>query len=262
MAFEGSGRCIEGPGSEAFGPDRVYDYDRWSAMFSCMTSLLKCDASVSTITYPETSIPNIEKYCGGDVKIIVMLRDPIERAYSSYLYNSSRGWNAGTFEQGLDLERHRRVEGWSHLWFYEYLSQYENRIEPFIESFGRSSIHFVLMEEFTKKPSLCLTKCFEFLGVQNVRIDTSSSVNVGGKPKSEYLAVAMNRLRRYPLVVNAIKKVTSSSMRETVRGYNLERQAPPTYVFDRLSPELLGTYEWAGDLCSEVSEYWRNPCKC
>ena len=35
--------------------------------------------------YHETAIPKIKKYLG-DVKIIIILRNPVERAYSSYYH--------------------------------------------------------------------------------------------------------------------------------------------------------------------------------
>ena len=36
------------------------------------------------LMYPEIVIPKIKEYLGNDVKIIIMLRNPVERAYSGY----------------------------------------------------------------------------------------------------------------------------------------------------------------------------------
>ena len=42
------------------------------------------ESSVMYLMYPEIVIPKIKEYLGNDVKIIIMLRNPVERAYSGY----------------------------------------------------------------------------------------------------------------------------------------------------------------------------------
>src|SRR6476646_8031988 len=39
-----------------------------------------------------------------EAKFIVMLRDPVERAYSQYWLIKRKGWEDKTFEEALDLE--------------------------------------------------------------------------------------------------------------------------------------------------------------
>src|SRR6185295_13954928 len=44
-----------------------------------------------------------------DLKLVAMLRDPVERAYSAYKHELARGFEWETFERALDLEEERLV---------------------------------------------------------------------------------------------------------------------------------------------------------
>ena len=45
------------------------------------------ESSVMYLPFPEITIRNIKKYLNKDVKIIIMLRNPVERAFAGYLHN-------------------------------------------------------------------------------------------------------------------------------------------------------------------------------
>ena len=244
LAFNGTQLKISGPGKEAFSTDRVYKQEQWQTLFSKKDDRYLLDASVTTVSYPESSTKNIEMFCDPDVRLIVMLRDPVERAHSSYLYNLARGWNAGSFEEGLEKETQRIKDGWQHLWFFKWLSDYEPRMQPFETRFGRSNICYLSTEEFKKNPQRVANKICRFLNIENMKIDSSERVNAGGKPRSRAFTSLTRIIRGYPVLHGVVKKITSQRLRERVREINLSRPGMRNSTRIKLETEFQETKAW------------------
>ena len=241
LAFNGSATAIEGPGAEAFSKQRIYQQNDWQALFKDQPEKYLLDASVTTISYPEIALKSIDKHCSAGTKAIVMLRDPVDRAYSSYLYNLSRGWEAGTFEKGLEEENARRDSNWQHLWFFTWLSQYQDRMRPFKEYFGDKNICYVSSEQFQSDAQATLDQIYNFLDISSFAVDTSKRINAGGKPKSQLISTATRAIRQVPCLHKIAKKVTSRSLRERIRNSNLSSPEMAAGTRERLQTCLLYT---------------------
>ncbi|MGQ7846359.1 sulfotransferase family protein [Granulosicoccus sp. 3-233] len=249
---------IKGPGSEAFDDEHVYDRIRWQALFGAESgSRYIGDASVTTVSYSDMAIKNIDKYCDDDCRFIVMLRHPVDRAFSSYLYCLSRGWIAGSFEQGLEEEAQRRASNWQHLWFFSWLSLYRQRLAPFIDHYGRERFHFIVSEEFTESPDAVLSDLFEFLELENMAIDTQQKINVGGNPRSKVLAQTMSFLRKNGFIRELIKSTTSQSFRESIRKKNLTSIDMLPETRSRLESEFQSTIDWTESLLGRELPCWK-----
>lgn len=85
---------------------------------------LRGEASVFYLYYHDVAIREIHRYLGTEVKIIIVLRNPIERAYSAYYYVFGKNEEETLdFEQALRAEEKRMREGrcspmvpWSSSW--------------------------------------------------------------------------------------------------------------------------------------------------
>lgn len=121
------------------------------------------DASASNLYYAEKVIPYIQKYLG-DPKIIISLRNPIERAYSAYLnlILQNREWLS--FQEALTQEDKRIKDNWRHNWFYKSTGYYYGRVKAFIENF--SNVKIYLFDDLKKDPLSFVTDVYGFLGVQ------------------------------------------------------------------------------------------------
>jgi hypothetical protein len=113
-----------------------------------------------------------------DVKLVVMLRDPVERAFSAYKHELARGfeWEA-SFERALDLEEERltgEVERMRHDLTYESFShrhhayrlrgQYADQLVRVQELFAPDQLHILESESFFADPSATYRGVLEFLG--------------------------------------------------------------------------------------------------
>ncbi len=113
------------------------------------------------------------------VKIIVMIRDPVERAFSAYKHESARGFeDAGSFEQALELEAGRlegeverlrsdpRYISLSHRHqSYADRGRYAGQIRHLFELFGRDRVHVLFSEDFFATPESEYEKVLTFLGL-------------------------------------------------------------------------------------------------
>jgi hypothetical protein len=100
-----------------------------------------------------------------DVRLIVLLRDPVERAYSAFTHERARGYEAESFEQALEMEAGRlagEVERMaadpsydSHHWrhnAYVTRGQYVDQMERLEGLVGRDRMHVMDSDTFFTDP--------------------------------------------------------------------------------------------------------------
>lgn len=112
-----------------------------------------------------------------DVRIVLMVRDPVERAYSAFKHESQRGYeDASSFEEALLLEDERLTgeiqricedpsyESFHHR-HHAYVSRgrYADQLDRFIEVLGRDRVYVVDADRFFSDPSIELAGLFAWL---------------------------------------------------------------------------------------------------
>lgn len=113
-----------------------------------------------------------------DVKVIVMLRDPVERAYSAHAHELARGFETEPFERALELEESRLAGEADRLradpradshalrhQAYVARGRYIEQLERLAGLFGRDRVHVVDSEEFFTDPEPVFTGVCAFLGL-------------------------------------------------------------------------------------------------
>lgn len=256
LAMHGYEAEIAGIGKEAFAKENRFTHDQWLDLFRGRTEKRLVDASVSTISYPKIAIGNIRRYCEKDAKMIAILRNPVNRAFSSYQYCRSRGWAAGAFEECLDQEQLRIEQNWQHLWFLKTLSQYERRLRPFLDAFGPDSVHIAITEEFAKDPAFVLSGIFDFLDLPVLEINASRRYNSSGVPKSPIVSELSAFARRRPALLKTLAAISPMSFREQVKSRSLARTAMAEDTRAWLSRELAETRPWVERLIGRRLEGW------
>lgn len=114
-----------------------------------------------------------------NVKIIAMLRDPIERAYSAWKHESARGFDDVSFEEAIQSEedrtrgeRHRMMSDPSYESFayrhYSYVARgnYAVQLREYYDRFPSDSIHIIYSESLFLDPDGELARLAEFLDVE------------------------------------------------------------------------------------------------
>lgn len=233
LAFPDGGPRYVGPGADLINRMAVRDEDAWRDLFRDRPERRRGEGSVSTLCHPQTSIPAIRRFCAPDVRLVVLLRDPVQRAFSSWQYLRSRGHEAGSFEECLAAEEQRTLDGWSHMWQLARLSRYGEQLAPFAAAFpGRLLV--VVHEEFTASPAAQFRRVLEFLDVDpDVPVDPARRVNEGGLPRSRAVAGALDAARRSPTARRLVTTLVPAAARERIRSANLQRGASVAHATRR-----------------------------
>lgn len=144
--------------------------------------------------YPEAPV-RIRRY-RTDMRLIAILRNPIDRAYSAYWFARKEGYeNAGSFEKALAREPSRsrgsRRER-NELTYLEH-GAYVPQLMRYLERFDRSQLHICLYDDLEAGAGRLVREVLDWLGVDGCDspIDTSAVANAAGLPKSRLLQRAV-----------------------------------------------------------------------
>ncbi len=88
--------------------------EEYRALFKKAKPTQVCgDISSDYLYYYRNAVPKILEEKNAQTPIVIVLRNPIDRAYSSYLYHVRDGREKLSFEDTLDAEEERRTANWA-----------------------------------------------------------------------------------------------------------------------------------------------------
>lgn len=118
-------------------------------------------------------------------RFLLLLRDPVSRAYSHYLHNVSEGREEASFAEALAAERAdpaQKREQWK-AYFTDGL--YAETLTEWFDRFPRERFLVLLSAELEERPGATLRRTFRFLDVDPDRdIDSGRRLNRTGETKS------------------------------------------------------------------------------
>jgi sulfotransferase family protein len=99
-------------------------------------------------------------------RIIMILRDPVDRAFSHYLMNIHNGWENIPFYDALQKDYNRQDKGYfiSHL--YVETGLYSEQVKRYFRIFNKEQIKVLIFEEFIKNTAAAVTDVLRFLNVE------------------------------------------------------------------------------------------------
>ena len=158
----------------------------------------------------------------GEARIVVLLRDPIAKAFSQYMHLVRDGRETLPFFEALEAEADRTRRGWSMIWRYAASSRYAGRLRRYLEAFGADRVRVYRFEDFIADPQATLADLWRWLGIDpSVRPDTSHTFNASSQPRSRVVASLISK--RSPLAALA-RAVVPAGVRgrltDAVRGLN------------------------------------------
>jgi hypothetical protein len=186
FAFAGGERpAFQGPGdAETINRVAVTEPDRYRALFAKARTGQRAGESSTSYLYYGQTLGNIQRWLGA-VDVVAVLRDPVERAYSAYLYMRAQGREPiADFAAALALDEERIAAGWQHIWHYRHLGYYYRQLSPFFEELGQQRVHVVVYDDLRARPRQTLAGILAFLGVDPSRGPSRlAAVNVSGLPR-------------------------------------------------------------------------------
>lgn len=139
--------------------------------------LMSFDASVFYLYYYKEAIPQIKKMVG-DVPIIIMLRNPVDRAISNI--NFLKYWHNNNIKKELELENFRVINNYNPIWYYKQLGLYSEQVKAYLDNF--SKVKIILFENFKKDPKKIYDEVVDFLSLNHFNLQTFNKSNVTTEP--------------------------------------------------------------------------------
>jgi hypothetical protein len=135
-----------------------------------------------------------------DVKLIYIMRHPVDRAYSHYAHHM-RGGVTMTFEEALERDS-----------IYVDCSMYMYQITRYLRYFRRESFLFLMSDDLRRDASRVLTDIQGFLGLRVMDITSNDliNINVGGSDFAvcNWIVLKLQHImpRVFPIMVKIIPK--------------------------------------------------------
>lgn len=142
------------------------------------------------------------------VKVVTMVRDPVDRAHSAHKHELARGFETEPFERALELEDARlageearlRAEPGYHSFSHRHHAyvrrgQYAEQLARFLEVLPRGHLHVVESEKFFETPEEEYVKLLDFLGLPVIFPPRFDRYN--GRPRAPMSEDTRERLYRH-----------------------------------------------------------------
>jgi hypothetical protein len=142
-------------------------------------------------------------------KLVIILRNPVERTYSSYLMEKNYGAINGTFESIEPVLRKGDTTDWRYEFFIG-MSLYQMHLSMIYSHFPKEQVRIIRYEDFKNNTAEICTGLFEWLQVDtDFRPDTTTKYNVTHVNRSpSYGRLVVQLLRNQ----NPIKKIFRKMM--------------------------------------------------
>ena len=164
-------------------PKGVKKLNEYSSLFDGSdTFKYRGESSAMYLQFPNIAIKNIKKYLEKDIKIIIMLRNPIDRAFSGYQH--VKRFNVDeelTFAQALDVceDRYFKQTSLTPATRYIHIGMYYDFVKKFMHSFS-GQVHVIIYDDFITDTQNELSKVFSFLKVKKIDVNITEKYMVGG----------------------------------------------------------------------------------
>lgn len=237
FAFEGDRPYFTGPGDDWTNRNVITTRAQYEQLFChATTERAVGEGSVYYLCRP-TSFFQMRKHLGPEAKVLLVLRNPVDRSFSAYGHMVRDGRETTTdFVDALGRESCRISAGWEDLWRYVELSRYARQVEAALSALGQHRVKIWRFDDLQVDHLRVLRETFEFLGVDSsFRADAAVRLNPSGTPRSRSLNYF---LRGNHMLKPILRPVVPQTIRKQVfKRLNARNMRPLTFP-EELRPQL------------------------
>jgi hypothetical protein len=154
-----------GPGDTLTYREHIWQQDRYEALFSAAPPGTLLGESTPLYLYDRAALRRIRATIPA-VKLIVIVRDPVERAHSNWTHLWSAGLEpVGDFVRACAEEERRIAAGWASFWHYTGLGRYGEQLSYAFSLFPRDQVLVLRYRLLVDSPAAALDQVCAFLGV-------------------------------------------------------------------------------------------------
>ncbi|MBF0621401.1 MAG: sulfotransferase domain-containing protein [Magnetococcales bacterium] len=180
-----------------------------------------CDASVAYL-YDDQAPALIHAY-NPDARIIIMLRNPVDRAWSHYRHLKRDCREKETFDHALDKELQRMQDGWEFSWHYVQMGMYSQQVQRYLQIFGHQQVKVVFLDDYRVDSLKVVQDVLRFLELDITlpKREKSQHHNASGEarwPLVSYIFNRPSRLRNF--VRDILPRPFAHAVMERIRSFN------------------------------------------
>jgi hypothetical protein len=161
-----------------------------------------------------------------EAKILVILRNPIRRAWSQFLMNLREAKSdADNFIQELENDHAQNPKGWGVNHQYLELGKYSDQLKRYFDLFGKERVLPIFFEDYKKDPEDVLAGICAFLEIEDSFVfDFSEKSNASALPRN----ASLNRFLVNSGIMSTAKKLTPKPLRQKLAGAMYSEKNIPT----------------------------------
>jgi hypothetical protein len=168
FAYENTTPHYHGPHDQKKLP-KVTTLEAYRALFAGVTNE-RAIGEASVIYLYSQKAPQRIRHHIPNAKLIAILRNPVDRAYSRFWANLvvQKHEPLTSFAQAIQAEEKRIQDNWHPRWHYKQRGLYYAQLKRYLDIFDRDQIHICLCEDMATDPLNLLQDVFRFLDVNDV----------------------------------------------------------------------------------------------
>lgn len=229
-----------GPGDDIVDKTIVRTMEEYLALFeNCKDEKYLCEASADYLYFHKTVAPRLKDF-NPDAKIIILLRNPVDRAFSAYKHMVRDGREALTFENAIKNENMRRALNYEFIWYYIDVGFYYAQVKTYI-SYFEENVKIILYDDLSTHPIRVLNDIAFFLNIKKdvwpslIDIYNASQVprfkmvdfflNDNSKPLKKILRPLVLKIlgkESTERMVNYLKNKNTLNMKRRTRAYLID----------------------------------------
>ena len=173
-----------GPGDALTYREHIWRRPDYEALFDPAPAWTLRGESTPLYLYDRAAVRRIRATLPG-ARLIVIVRDPVERAHSNWTHLWSAGLEpVGDFVRACGEEERRIAAGWASFWHYAGLGRYGEQLEYLFTLFPREQVLVLRYRRLVDEPEQTLDQIFAFLGVEQGVVAEIARHNVTSHPES------------------------------------------------------------------------------
>lgn len=220
-----------------YNEEHLSTLDEYLAQFNGVTNEKAIgEASVSYMFYPD--VPSKLKAFEPNAKIIIVLRNPIDRGFSHYLMDERLGFVNIPYE---DIVLKKNNDRKNALYYQQYveLGLYYRQLQRYFSVFDKSQIKIFLYEELTKDINAVIHQLFNFLEVDdNFKPNSSLKHNAFLSPENNFVKY----LYKNKAIRSLVKKTIGTSAQDYLKNTLFTKEKKPILELS-LKQELIKVYK-------------------
>ncbi|HEY6788486.1 MAG TPA: sulfotransferase [Trebonia sp.] len=253
-----------GPGDAITYREHVWQRDKYEALFEPGPPGTLRGEATPLYLYDRDAMRRIRDLIPG-ARLIVIIRDPVERAHSNWAHLWSAGLEPiGDFVRACAQEQRRIEAGWASFWHYTGLGKYGEQLQHVYTLFPREQVLVIRYRLLADDPASTLDRICAFLGVETGLLGEIPRENVTAHPEHTLshraVAVGMRATdavgRLLPSTAGA--GVTSRIERFLQRG-NRQRQPLDWQQREALLPQFRQDIRLLEEVLGEDFSDWLAP---